>query len=144
MGFGRARALESGAKTGPLAAGALLLFVRFTRAGGRRRPGAGRGGSGPRCGPGRRRFIFARWPRRCELGVSFAASRLATDDMGFGRARALESGAKTGPLAAGALLLFVRFTRYARARALSAARRIRAALWAGPPAIYFCSMAAAL
>ena len=26
-----------------------------------------RGGSGPRCGPGRRRFIFAQWPRRCEL-----------------------------------------------------------------------------
>ena len=39
--------------------------------------------------------------------------------MGFGR----ESAAKTGPLAPGALLLFVRFTRYAR----EAARRIRAA-----------------
>ena len=33
---------------GEIPAGALLVFVRFTR----------RGGSGPRCGPGRR-FIFA-------------------------------------------------------------------------------------
>jgi len=39
--------------------------------------------------------------------------------MGFGR----ESGAKTGPLAAGALLLFVRFTRYARKAAPARFRR---------------------
>jgi hypothetical protein len=45
----------------------------------------------------------------------------------FGRARDLESKAKSEPLATGAFLLFVRFTRYAREAAPSAARRIRAA-----------------
>jgi len=56
-----ARIGERSAKDLAIGGGAFLLFVRFTRArGGAER----RAESCPSCGPGRRRFLFAIWPRR--------------------------------------------------------------------------------